>query len=149
EWAEDLAGQRLQWGCGDHIYGCQGDLLAASATHAYGRPHRRLWRRLLCAEDQASNRSRIRNTGWCCHYRVLLRKELNPGPTMSIEKIPAYANLIGLVAGALTTLSFVPQLLRTLRTRRAGDVAYGMLMIFITGVTLWLIYGLMLRSLPI
>jgi MtN3 and saliva related transmembrane protein len=68
---------------------------------------------------------------------------------MSIEQTSTYANIVGLVAGALTTLSFVPQLLQTLRTRRAGDVAYGMLMFFITGVTLWLIYGLMLRSLPI
>jgi MtN3 and saliva related transmembrane protein len=68
---------------------------------------------------------------------------------MSIEQTSAYANFVGLAAGALTTLSFVPQLLQTLRTRSAGDVAYGMLMIFITGVTLWLIYGLMLRSLPI
>ena len=56
---------------------------------------------------------------------------------------------IGLVAGTLTTLSFVPQLLRTWRLRRAHDMSGWWLASFMTGITLWLIYGLLLPSMPI
>jgi len=57
--------------------------------------------------------------------------------------------LIGLVAGTLTTIAFIPQLQQTWRTRSAKDVSLGMLLTFITGVFLWLVYGLLLGALPI
>lgn len=63
--------------------------------------------------------------------------------------VARHITIIGLVAGALTTLSFLPQLLRTLRLRRASDISALWLASFISGVTLWLIYGLMLSSFPI
>ena len=56
---------------------------------------------------------------------------------------------VGLVAGTLTTLSFVPQLLRTWRLRRAHDMSGLWLATFMSGVTLWLIYGLLLPSMPV
>jgi MtN3 and saliva related transmembrane protein len=56
---------------------------------------------------------------------------------------------IGLLAGTLTTIAFIPQLQQTWRTRSANDVSLGMLLTFIIGVFLWLIYGLMLGALPI
>jgi MtN3 and saliva related transmembrane protein len=59
------------------------------------------------------------------------------------------ANLIGAVAGTLTTIAFVPQVLKTWRTRRADDVSLLMLLMFTTGVGLWMIYGLMLGAVPI
>ena len=63
--------------------------------------------------------------------------------------VARHITIIGLVAGTLTTLSFLPQLLRTLRLRRASDISGVWLASFISGVTLWLIYGLMLSSFPI
>ena len=57
--------------------------------------------------------------------------------------------LIGLLEGTLTTIAFIPQLQQTWRTRSAQDVSLGMLLTFVTGVFLWLIYGLMLGALPI
>jgi MtN3 and saliva related transmembrane protein len=60
-----------------------------------------------------------------------------------------YVMLIGLFAGALTTIAFIPQLQQTWRTRSAQDVSLGMLLTFTTGVFLWLIYGLLLGALPI
>ena len=57
--------------------------------------------------------------------------------------------LIGLLAGTLTTIAFIPQLQQTWRTRSAQDVSLGMLLTFVTGVFLWLIYGLMLGALHI
>jgi MtN3 and saliva related transmembrane protein len=56
---------------------------------------------------------------------------------------------IGLLAGTMTTLSFVPQLLRTWRLRRAHDMSGWWLASFMTGITLWLIYGILLPSMPI
>ncbi len=57
--------------------------------------------------------------------------------------------LLGLAAGFLTTLSFVPQALKIHRTRSARDVSLGMFVAFTAGVVLWLAYGLMKRELPI
>jgi MtN3 and saliva related transmembrane protein len=57
--------------------------------------------------------------------------------------------LLGYVAGTITTLAFVPQVIRSLRTRSTGDLSRAWLGSFITGVTLWLVYGLLLREPPI
>jgi MtN3 and saliva related transmembrane protein len=57
--------------------------------------------------------------------------------------------VLGLVAAVCTTVSFVPQLVQTWRTKKAGDVAWGMLITFIVGIILWLIYGILIHSLPI
>ena len=59
------------------------------------------------------------------------------------------ANLIGAVAGTLTTIAFVPQVLRTWRTRRADDISMGMLLLFTTGVALWELYGLIIGAMPV
>ena len=57
--------------------------------------------------------------------------------------------VVGYVAGTLTTLSFVPQVRRALRTRKTDDISWGWLAMFQTGVVLWLIYGLVLHDWPI
>ena len=56
---------------------------------------------------------------------------------------------LGVLAGLLTTLAFVPQVLKTWRRRSAEDVSTGMFVLFSTGVFLWLIYGWLIQSLPI
>ncbi len=56
---------------------------------------------------------------------------------------------VGLVAGALTTTAFVPQVIRTWRTRRAADFSLPMLVLFVAGVALWLAYGVMIASRPV
>ena len=62
---------------------------------------------------------------------------------------PEAVTAIGLVAGTLTTISFLPQLIHTLRIKSAKDISYVMLIAFMTGVILWLIYGIFLQALPI
>ena len=59
------------------------------------------------------------------------------------------ANIIGLVAGTLTTIAFVPQVVKTWRSRRADDVSLGMLLLFTTGVALWEVYGLTIGAVPV
>ncbi len=57
--------------------------------------------------------------------------------------------LLGLAAGLLTTASFLPQVLKTWKTRSAGDLSYGMIVLFVSGISLWLVYGIRIQSLPI
>ena len=57
--------------------------------------------------------------------------------------------VIGLLAGTLTTISFMPQLLRIWRRRSASDISYAALLTFIIGISLWFLYGVQLGSLPI
>jgi MtN3 and saliva related transmembrane protein len=58
-------------------------------------------------------------------------------------------DLLGLVAGALTTLSFVPQVAKAWRRRSVDDLSLIMLLMFATGVLLWLIYGILNNAMPI
>ncbi|MCL2144617.1 MAG: SemiSWEET transporter [Endomicrobia bacterium] len=53
---------------------------------------------------------------------------------MSIE-------IVGLAAGVFATIAFVPQVYKTWKSKSAKDVSMHMFLIFITGVTLWIIYG--------
>ena len=57
--------------------------------------------------------------------------------------------LIGLAAGTLTTLSFVPQVIRAWRTRSVNDLSMEMLVTFNVGVALWTVYGIALGEFPI
>jgi len=56
---------------------------------------------------------------------------------------------LGLVAGALTTIAFVPQVVRIVRTRSAYDISWWLFGILAVGSALWLWYGIALESLPI
>ncbi len=58
-------------------------------------------------------------------------------------------DLIGTAAATLTTVSFVPQAVKTFRTRDVSGISLGMYSLFATGVALWLVYGLMLGEAPI
>jgi MtN3 and saliva related transmembrane protein len=54
--------------------------------------------------------------------------------------------VLGLAAGAMTTAAFVPQALRTWRTNSARDFSLPMLLLFCTGLSLWLLYGVLIGS---
>lgn len=53
------------------------------------------------------------------------------------------------VAAVLTTAAFIPQIVKTWRTRSAEDLSLVMLCIHASGVALWLLYGVGLNSMPI
>lgn len=59
------------------------------------------------------------------------------------------ANILGLVAGSLTTLAFMPQVVKIWRTRSAEDISTFMFLLFSTGVFLWLLYGILVDALPV
>jgi MtN3 and saliva related transmembrane protein len=56
---------------------------------------------------------------------------------------------IGLAAGFLTTIAFVPQAFHIYRTRSARDISLHTFAAFTLGVTLWLVYGIMRGEMPI
>ncbi len=56
---------------------------------------------------------------------------------------------LGYIAATLTTLSFVPQAWRTLRTRDTRSLSLLMYLVFTVGIAFWLAYGLALGSWPI
>jgi MtN3 and saliva related transmembrane protein len=57
--------------------------------------------------------------------------------------------LLGLIAGTLTTLAFLPQVIKTFKSRSAKDISLGMFLLFSAGVALWLVYGIRLGAVPI
>ena len=57
--------------------------------------------------------------------------------------------ILGLTAGALTTLAFLPQLVKTWKTQSAEDVSLGMLLTLCTGILLWIVYGVSIHDLPL
>jgi len=57
--------------------------------------------------------------------------------------------LIGYMAGTLTTISFLPQVIRSWKTRSTHDISFLMLSLFGLGMLLWAVYGFHIGSLPI
>lgn len=60
-----------------------------------------------------------------------------------------FIDFLGLVAGTLTTIAFLPQLYKTWKTKSAQDVSLVMMITFCIGVFLWLIYGLAIHAMPV
>jgi MtN3 and saliva related transmembrane protein len=58
-------------------------------------------------------------------------------------------DLLGALAGTLTTIAFVPQVWRVWKTRSTSDISLGMYLVFTAGVVCWLAYGLALGAWPI
>jgi len=59
------------------------------------------------------------------------------------------AIILGITAGTLTTVAFIPQLAKALKSKSTGDLSWGMVLMFTIGVLLWLIYGIWIDSLPV
>ncbi len=57
--------------------------------------------------------------------------------------------LFGYLAATLTTVSFIPQVLQVWRTKHTKDISLGMYSIFTVGIAVWLVYGILLGSMPI
>jgi MtN3 and saliva related transmembrane protein len=72
---------------------------------------------------------------------------LEAGAGMMTSKM--IVDLIGYVAACMTTVSFLPQLIRVVKLRSARDISLGMFLIFTAGTLCWLIYGLLVHSLPV
>ena len=54
--------------------------------------------------------------------------------------------IIGMGAAVLTTLGFVPQVVKMVKTKDVSSISLSMYLVLISGVLLWLIYGVYLKS---
>ena len=57
--------------------------------------------------------------------------------------------LIGVAAAICTTVSFLPQAIKVIKTKRTKDLSLAMYLIFTIGVLLWLVYGIVLSDIPL
>lgn len=57
--------------------------------------------------------------------------------------------LLGMCAGACTTLSFIPQLKKVLVTKSVKDISFQMYAMYCSGLTLWTIYGILMHSISL
>jgi len=56
---------------------------------------------------------------------------------------------IGIVAGTLTSIAAIPQVIKTLRTRHAKDISIWQPLLLAVGVALWMVYGILIHDLPL
>jgi MtN3 and saliva related transmembrane protein len=56
---------------------------------------------------------------------------------------------LGLIAGTLTSIAAIPQLVKTLRTKHARDISVWQPLLLAIGIALWLIYGVLIHDLPL
>ena len=56
---------------------------------------------------------------------------------------------IGIIAGTLTTIAFLPQVIQVVKTKSTDDISLVMYVVFITGVAFWLLYGILLGAWPV
>jgi MtN3 and saliva related transmembrane protein len=64
-------------------------------------------------------------------------------------KVMIDTQVIGLAAGSLTTVAFLPQVIKTWRSGSAKDLSLGMFSFFCLGVLLWLVYGILTKDIPV
>ncbi len=57
--------------------------------------------------------------------------------------------VLGIAAAFCTTAAFLPQALKTIRTKHTKDISLGMYLLMVTGLSLWLAYGIFKGDLPI
>ena len=56
---------------------------------------------------------------------------------------------IGYTAAILTTISFLPQVIKTVKTKNTDGISLTMYLLFVVGIALWLVYGILIENLVI
>ncbi|ROI14388.1 SemiSWEET transporter [Epilithonimonas hominis] len=57
--------------------------------------------------------------------------------------------VLGLIAGGITSIAMIPQLIKVITEKNAEDISVAMLLVLITGLSLWVWYGILQNELPI
>jgi len=60
-----------------------------------------------------------------------------------------YISVIGLIAGTCTTISFFPQLIKTIKTKETKNLSLSMYIVLATGLFLWATYGILMKDIPV
>ena len=59
------------------------------------------------------------------------------------------SEIVGFAAATLSTIAFLPQVIKTWKSRSARDVSYALLLTFSTGCFCWVIYGYQVHAIPV
>jgi len=60
-----------------------------------------------------------------------------------------FINILGLMAAFFSASGFIPQLIKIVNTKLTKDISFSMFSLFLAGVICWLIYGILINSMPI
>ncbi|MCS7163473.1 MAG: SemiSWEET transporter [Thermodesulfovibrio sp.] len=60
-----------------------------------------------------------------------------------------FSNIIGIIAGAITTSALIPQVLKIYKTKSAKDISLTMFIFMAVGISLWLLYGFLIEEFPV
>jgi MtN3 and saliva related transmembrane protein len=63
--------------------------------------------------------------------------------------VSEYTLYIGIAAGVCTSISMLPQLVKIIKTKKADDISYGMVVVLLVGVAAWIWYGVLRSDYPI
>ncbi len=61
----------------------------------------------------------------------------------------AHIEIIGIIAGILTAISMLPQLLKTFKEKKVEDISLIMLITLMSGIGIWIFYGVLRKDMPI
>ncbi len=61
----------------------------------------------------------------------------------------SFLEILGLTAGTITSVTFLPQVIQIWKTRSARDISWGMLALLMLGVSMWLAYGIIVKDIAI
>jgi uncharacterized membrane protein/uncharacterized protein with PQ loop repeat len=82
-------------------------------------------------------------------YKVGVQNSKNDVVILVKHMQPFLLQIIGITAGILTSASFIPQLVKTVKTKEAEDVSLFMLLTRGVGLALWIIYGSIKGDIPV
>ncbi|MCX6742084.1 MAG: SemiSWEET transporter [Candidatus Pacearchaeota archaeon] len=60
-----------------------------------------------------------------------------------------WITILGLFAAFGTTIAFLPQAIKSIKSKKTNDVSLGMYSVYVIGIFLWLSYGILIKNLPI
>jgi len=63
--------------------------------------------------------------------------------------LDTFSLILGLLAAFLTTFAFLPQSIKTIRTKHTKDLSFTMLIMIDAGLVCWLSYGILISSIPV
>ncbi len=61
----------------------------------------------------------------------------------------SFLEILGLAAGTITSITFLPQVIQIWKTKSAKDISLGMLGLLMLGVSMWLVYGIIVKDIAI
>ena len=57
--------------------------------------------------------------------------------------------ILGLTAAIISTIAFLPQVIKSWKTRKTSDISLGSYILVVSGVFLWLVYGFLIKDIPL